>query len=124
MINLNYKKVAVPLTYWNNKKNIKARAIKVLEEVGLKEHIEKTPDKLSGGQKQRVAIARALVNEPEIILADEPTGALDIATGKMVMDMLKEINKKGKTVIIITHDKTIAEQCDKKIEIRDGLLFI
>lgn len=115
--------VSLPLTYSKNKKNMKARAIKVLEEVGLKEHIDKTPDKLSGGQKQRVAIARALISDPEIILADEPTGALDIATGKLVMDMLKDINKKGKTIIIITHDKSIADQCNRIIEIRDGSLF-
>ncbi|MGL5087300.1 MAG: ABC transporter ATP-binding protein [Clostridium sp.] len=115
--------VSLPLSYSKDKRNMKSKAIKGLEEVGLKDHIDKTPDKLSGGQKQRVAIARALINEPEIILADEPTGALDIATGKLVMDMLKDINKKGKTIIIITHDKNIAEQCNKIIEIRDGSIF-
>lgn len=81
---------------------------------------DKYPNELSGGQNQRVAIARALVNNPEIILADEPTGALDRKTGKEVMDILRTLNKEGKTVIIITHDKIIADMCDKIIEIEDG----
>lgn len=112
--------VSLPLTYSKNKKNIKERAIKLLTEVGLEDHLKKTPDKLSGGQKQRVAIARALINEPHIILADEPTGALDATTGSQIVDKLKEINATGKTVIIITHDINIANKCDRIINLFDG----
>ena len=83
---------------------------------------DKLPKELSGGQNQRVAIARALVNNPEIILADEPTGALDSKTGEDVMAIFKEFNKEGKTVIIITHDEKIANMCKKIIKIEDGKL--
>ncbi|WP_459812437.1 ATP-binding cassette domain-containing protein, partial [Hominimerdicola sp. 21CYCFAH17_S] len=76
--------------------------------------------KLSGGQKQRVAIARAIVNEPSMILADEPTGALDSKTSKEIMELFKSLNEQGRTVIIVTHDPKIAEQCDRIIEILDG----
>lgn len=75
---------------------------------------------LSGGQRQRVAIARALVNEAEIILADEPTGALDQATGREVMDLFEEIHNRGKTIILVTHDQKIADRCQRVIEIADG----
>lgn len=75
---------------------------------------------LSGGQRQRVAIARALVNEAEIILADEPTGALDQATGREVMDLFEEIHNRGKTIILVTHDQRIADRCQRVIEIADG----
>lgn len=112
--------VALPITYSKDKRNAKQRSLKVLELLGLGKHTHKTPDKLSGGQKQRVAIARALVNNPEIILADEPTGALDKATGIEILDELKRINKEGKTVIIITHDIEIANMCNKIIRIVDG----
>lgn len=112
--------VVLPLTYSKDKKNMKEKAIKILEELGLKDHVKKKPDELSGGQKQRVAISRALVNNPDIILADEPTGALDTKTGMEVISLLKEINKNGRTVIIITHDINIANQCDRIIKIVDG----
>lgn len=113
--------VALPLLYSKNKKDFRRRAMDMLEKVGLeKKHFEKTADKLSGGQKQRVAIARALVNNPEIILADEPTGALDKETGNNIMDMLLDINATGKTVIIITHDPEIANKCKRIIKISDG----
>lgn len=115
--------VMLPLTYSKNKKNMKERSKKILEELGLQDHIYKTPDKLSGGQKQRVAIARALVNNPEIILADEPTGALDHDTGVQILDKLKEINNEGKTIIIVTHDINIANQCNKIINIFDGKII-
>ncbi|MEG0672272.1 ABC transporter ATP-binding protein [Clostridium sp.] len=115
--------VSLGLTYSKNKKNIKERSKKILCEVGLEQHLNKTPDKLSGGQKQRVAIARALVNNPEIILADEPTGALDKVTGEEVMQRLKDINAEGKTVIIITHDLNIASQCRRIVKIIDGELI-
>ena len=114
--------VIIPLSYSKNKSSMKKRAISKLEEVGLKNYIKKKVNELSGGQKQRVAIARALVNEPEIILADEPTGALDEKNGNSIMEILKHINKKGKTVIIITHDINIANKCKNIIEIKDGKL--
>ena len=79
--------------------------------------------KLSGGQKQRVAIARAIVNNPSIILADEPTGALDSKTSSEIMELFKSLNKEGKTIIIVTHDPEIAQQCDRIIEISDGKII-
>ena len=86
----------------------------------IESKIKAYPNQLSGGQKQRVAIARAVVKESEIILADEPTGALDEENGRNVMKVLKELNESGKTVIIVTHDNKIAGQCNRIIEIRDG----
>ncbi|MEG0296910.1 MAG: ABC transporter ATP-binding protein [Clostridium sp.] len=115
--------VSLPLNYSKDKRNMKSKAIKGLEEVGLKDHVDKTPDKLSGGQKQRVAIARALITEPDIILADEPTGALDKETGENILEILKEINKKGRTVIIITHDINIANKCNRIINLLDGKIL-
>jgi putative ABC transport system ATP-binding protein len=113
--------VSIPLTYSKKRdRSMKSKVFDLLKEVGLEEHVEKTPNKLSGGQKQRVAIARALINNPEIILADEPTGSLDQKTGLMIMDMLKKINSQGYTVIIVTHDINIANQCNRKIFINDG----
>ena len=103
-----------------SKKERKRRAIKALEEVGLKDHIHKRPSQLSGGQMQRVAIARALVNDPEILLADEPTGALDTETSTQVMDILKEISKK-KLVIMVTHNGELAEEYSTRIiRLTDG----
>lgn len=116
--------VTLPLTYSKKKfESARSKAIEALKTVGLEEHIKKTPDKLSGGQKQRVAIARALINEPELILADEPTGSLDQKTGEKIMEMLKEVNLKGHTVIIVTHDINIANQCNRKIIIKDGKII-
>ena len=103
-----------------SKKDMQLKSEKLLKKVGLEEHMDKTPGQLSGGQKQRVAIARAMVNEPEIILADEPTGALDSRTGQEIMEILKELNKSGKTIIIVTHDVRVSKQCSSRIEIRDG----
>lgn len=114
--------VSLPLNYSKNKIPKMKSAIDMLSKLGLGAHKLKTPDKLSGGQKQRVAIGRALINNPKIILADEPTGALDQKTGIEVMEMLKNINKDGKTVIIITHDYNIAKQCSKMLKIEDGKL--
>lgn len=105
-----------------SKKERKERAIKALEEVGLKEHIHKKPNQLSGGQMQRVAIARALVNNPDIILADEPTGALDTKTSVQVMDILKKISK-DKLIIMVTHNPELAEQYSSRIiKILDGVI--
>ncbi|MGL5650040.1 MAG: ABC transporter ATP-binding protein [Clostridium sp.] len=114
--------VALPLEYSKKKVSKITAATDMLKSLGLLAHKLKTPKELSGGQKQRVAIGRALINEPQIILADEPTGALDQKTGVEVLEMLKNINEDGKTVIIITHDINIAKQCKKMIKIEDGLL--
>ena len=103
---------------------MRSRCVKMLKMVGLKDHINKKPDELSGGQKQRVAIARALINEPEIILADEPTGALDKKTGDDILELIRDINKEGKTIIIVTHDKSIADKCDRVINIIDGQVVV
>ena len=113
--------VMLPLTYRkirNNERVAKARYY--LQKVGLAEHFHKKPDEISGGQQQRVAIARALAAEPALILADEPTGNLDRKTGEEIMELLQEINREGKTVIIVTHDMEIAQKCHRIIEIVDG----
>lgn len=112
--------VEIPLIYSEDKRNMRERSIKILSKVGLRDYINKNTNQLSGGQKQRVAIARALINEPDIILADEPTGALDKKTGEEIVNLLKDINKIGKTVIIVTHDINIANYCDRIVNIVDG----
>jgi putative ABC transport system ATP-binding protein len=96
------------------------RALKLLEQIGLKDRVNHKPNELSGGQQQRVAIARALANDPEVILADEPTGNLDSHTGHDILSLLKELNKKGKTIIMVTHDENIAKEAKKIIHIIDG----
>jgi putative ABC transport system ATP-binding protein len=96
------------------------RAKEILERLGLSERIHFKPDQLSGGQKQRVAIARALMNSPEIILADEPTGQLDTESGKAVMELLSELNREGRTVIVVTHDPAVASYAKRVIRIKDG----
>ena len=97
-----------------------ARAKDLLTQLGLGDRVGHRPNEMSGGEKQRVAIARALMNDPEIILADEPTGNLDSKSGQEVMHILQDLAKKGKTVIIITHDPSIAEACQRTIRIKDG----
>ena len=115
------EKVMIPLNFAKKKvKNKKQKALEALKAVGIEELAKKPCNKLSGGQKQRVAIARAIVNEPSIILADEPTGALDTKTSAEIMGLFKNLNKNGRTVIIVTHDPKVAEQCDRTIEISDG----
>ncbi|MGL5577158.1 MAG: ABC transporter ATP-binding protein [Sarcina sp.] len=116
--------IIIPMSYSKNKKDMKKRAIDELTKVGLSEHINKKVADLSGGQKQRVAIARALANNPQIILADEPTGALDEKTGLEILSLLKKLNNEGKTVVIVTHDLNIAKKCDKIIKIKDGQIII
>lgn len=113
--------VMIPLSF--SKKKIKGKkeiALKALKSVGMVEYAKKACNKLSGGQKQRVAIARAIVNDPSMILADEPTGALDTKTSAEIMELFHELNEQGKTIIIVTHDPLVAEQCDRIIEISDG----
>lgn len=116
-----YQNVLIPLTYSKKPIDSKRKRIEtVLEQLGILDKKNTLALKLSGGQRQRVAIARALVNDPEIILADEPTGSLDSKTGSEVINIFKEINKLGKTIIIVTHDLTVARACQRIVEIRDG----
>lgn len=116
--------VEVPLMYkGTSSRESKKLAYKYLEKVGLKGREKHLPSQLSGGQQQRVAIARALICNPEIILADEPTGALDSKTGVEILDMLKELNNNGQTIILITHDLNIAKQAKRMVEIQDGKLY-
>ncbi len=117
--------VKIPLYFARNKKeSINNLAMKALKRVGISELAKKTVNKLSGGQKQRVAIARAIVNDPPVILADEPTGALDTKTTSEIMSLFKELNDSGKTVIIITHDPAVAKVCKRQIEISDGKIIV
>ena len=116
------KNVELPMLYGGKKRveRIK-RAEELLQLVGMEERMNHSPDELSGGQKQRVAIARALSNNPAILLADEPTGALDSKTGRMIMDLFHELNKeKGITIVLITHSDELAEETDRVITLKDG----
>lgn len=113
--------VLLPLDFAEKKrKNRTELAMNALKSVGMDSMAKKPVNKLSGGQKQRVAIARAIVNEPGILLADEPTGALDSKTSAEIMELFKTLNKQGRTIVIVTHDPNIASQCNRIIEISDG----
>lgn len=113
--------VMVPLLYRGvSEKEARERAKAMLEKMGLKDRMNHLPSELSGGQQQRVAIARALVGEPELILADEPTGALDSKSGKDIVELLKELNDGGQTIILITHDEKIAKEARRRVAITDG----
>jgi putative ABC transport system ATP-binding protein len=125
---LNFKNamenVALPLYYQKVSRTKRNRkAMEFLEMVGLKEWAHHLPSELSGGQKQRVAIARALITDPKVILADEPTGALDSQTSSEVMDLFQKVNQEGKTVVIVTHENEIAERTQRVIRLRDGRII-
>jgi putative ABC transport system ATP-binding protein len=113
--------VMLPLKYASIGKTERSKkAMEALTQVGLADRVDHRPSELSGGQQQRVAIARALVNSPAILFADEPTGNLDSKTGEEVMNLLHELNNKGQTIVLITHEKEIADQTERTIFIRDG----
>lgn len=117
--------ISIPLDFAEkcSKREKKERIKKVLQEVEMEEYADHYVSYLSGGQKQRIAIARAMVNEPQIILADEPTGALDSKTAQHIVELFRKLNKAGKTVIIVTHDMQVAAECDRVLEINDGVLI-
>ncbi|MBT4709541.1 MAG: ABC transporter ATP-binding protein [Flavobacteriaceae bacterium] len=124
---INYKtaleNVTLPLYYQGVKrKERETLALEYLDNVGLKEWATHLPSELSGGQKQRVAIARALVSKPKVLLADEPTGALDSKTSKEVMALIQDINKSGKTILIVTHEEDIAKMCSRIVRLKDGII--
>ncbi len=105
-----------------SKKKRKERAFELLTQIGLGDRVKHRPSELSGGQQQRVAIARAMANNPDIILADEPTGAVDTKTREIIVAILKELSEKGQTILVVTHDMAVAEQTDRIITMRDGIV--
>ncbi|WP_281542347.1 ABC transporter ATP-binding protein [Maribacter aestuarii] len=125
---INYKtameNVALPLYYQRMpRKQREEKSLKYLEQVGLREWAGHLPSELSGGQKQRVAIARAMAAEPKVLLADEPTGALDSTTSYEVMDLIQKINDQGNTILIVTHEEDIANMCKRIVHLKDGIIL-
>ena len=124
---INYKSavenVVLPLYYQGIKRKEREKiAIEYLDNVGLKNWASHLPSELSGGQKQRVAIARAMVSKPKVLLADEPTGALDSKTSSEVMSLIQEINNSGKTILVVTHEEDIAKMCKRIVRLKDGVI--
>jgi putative ABC transport system ATP-binding protein len=118
------KNVEVPMIYKGVPARLrKERAAPLLEKVGLGDRLQHKPTELSGGQQQRVAIARALVNNPSLLLADEPTGNLDSRSGEEILEILRELNRQGVTIIIVTHDQDVANQCRRIIKLKDGQIL-
>lgn len=116
--------VALPMIYKKISARLrKEKALLALEKVGLKNRSYHKPNEMSGGEQQRVAIARALINNPSIILADEPTGNLDSKAGLKIMEILKQLNKEGKTIILVTHDENVAKYATRKIYLKDGQII-
>lgn len=125
---INYKSalenVSLPLYYQRiPRKERQQLALEYLEKVGLKDWATHLPSELSGGQKQRVAIARALASRPKVLLADEPTGALDTKTSYEVMDLIQKINEEGKTILVVTHESDIAHMCKRIVQLKDGVII-
>lgn len=125
---INYKSaldnVAMPLYYQGVKRNLRMeKAMHYLDKVGLAEWATHLPSELSGGQKQRVAIARALASDPKVLLADEPTGALDTTTSYEVMELIQGINDEGKTILVVTHEEDIAHMCKRIVNLKDGVII-
>lgn len=118
------KNVELPLLYYGKRrKERKERALELLDLVGMKQRVMHYPNQLSGGQKQRVAIARALANDPTVILADEPTGALDSETSKRIMEVFSKLNEQGKTIVVITHSQEVANCANRVIRLNDGRII-
>mgnify|MGYP001502556837 FL=1 len=125
---INYKtaleNIALPLYYQGiSRLDRQEIALEYLAKVGLADWAEHLPSELSGGQKQRIAIARALASQPKVLLADEPTGALDSTTSEEVMDLIKQINNEGKTILVVTHEQDIANMCKRIITLKDGVIM-
>ncbi len=119
-----FENVILPYIYSRKRDpEIRKRAESILRELGIYEKKDNYPNQLSGGQQQRTAIARALIMEPEVILADEPTGNLDSKTGKEIIEILERLNRKGKTLVVVTHDPSVAKRAKRKIKVRDGRIY-
>ena len=116
-----FKNIALPLYLKHESKNvIKGKVLELAKDLEIENKLDKKPKQLSGGEAQRVAIARTIINQPSLILADEPTGALDENTGLKIMQIFRKLHQKGHTFIIVTHDSSVAEMCDRTIKIKDG----